>query len=69
MTITQPKRQSIARYWGVRLICSVISLASFYVAAVNPGLSILALLPVGLYLGVYGFFGRDILNQLEYCDR
>lgn len=69
MTTISYKRHSIPRYWGVRLLSALISVACFYIAIDKWDLSSLMFVPFALYMGAYGLLGRDVLNGMEHCPR
>lgn len=69
MTNISYKRHSIPRYWGVRLLSTLISLACLYIAVDKWDLSSLLFASFALLMGAYGFLGRDSLNGMEHCPR
>jgi hypothetical protein len=63
------KRQSFVRYWGVRILAAAIAVSGVYVAAMRFDLSSLVLIPMAVAFGIYGFLGRDLLDNMAYCPR
>ena len=63
------KRQSFVRYWGVRILATVIAVSGIYVAAMRFDLSSLVLIPMAVVFGIYGVLGRDLLDNMAYCPR